>query len=77
MAREGFGDDLGAKSDMGLGLDAVQWKIAALLRFSIVRPPLSQHDANTSIAGDFGTAQCGQIHAFQPFDRDEAVDCDQ
>ncbi|MGC2832545.1 MAG: ribosome biogenesis GTPase Der, partial [Candidatus Acidiferrum sp.] len=25
---------------MGLGLDAVQWKIAALLRFSIVRPPL-------------------------------------
>ncbi|MGC2464516.1 MAG: GTPase, partial [Candidatus Acidiferrum sp.] len=25
---------------MGLGPDAVQWKVAALLRFSIVRPPL-------------------------------------
>ena len=24
----------------GIGRDAVEWKVAALLRFSIVRPPL-------------------------------------
>ena len=44
--------------------DAVQWKAVALLRFSMVRPPLSQHDANTSIASDLEAAQCGQIHSF-------------
>jgi hypothetical protein len=38
----------------GMRWDAVEWWVAALLRFSIVRPPLENHDANTSIVGDFG-----------------------